>query len=39
MKRHLTLALLATFALSTLSACTGKQDEAAAPAPRQARRS
>jgi thiol:disulfide interchange protein DsbA len=33
MKRHLTLALLATFALSTLSACTGKQDEAAAPAP------
>jgi protein dithiol oxidoreductase (disulfide-forming) len=33
MKRHLTLALLAAFALSILSACTGKQDEAAAPAP------
>jgi protein dithiol oxidoreductase (disulfide-forming) len=33
MKRYLTLALLAAFALSALSACTGKQDEAAAPAP------
>ena len=33
MKRHLTLALLAAFALSALSACTGKQDEAAVPAP------
>lgn len=33
MKRHLTLALLAAFALSALSACTDKPDEATAPAP------